>query len=256
MLLAIDIGNTNIVFAVYKGENLFQDWRCVSDAARSPDEYSAFLGHLFGLSGIQWDDIHDVIISSVVPETNFQLKGFCRKYLKCDPVFVDMSLVHIEVNIDRPEDVGADRLVNAVAVKAFYSFPAIVIDFGTATTFDVIDASGAYVGGVIAPGVNLSVGALHSAASKLPKVSVAKPDKIIGKTTIQAMQAGVYWGYKGLIEGIVENIRLEIDGDPLVLATGGLAPLFAEGSPVIDRVDEHLTLKGLQKIYQVGQGKI
>ncbi len=250
MLLAIDIGNTNTVFAVYEGDVLREDWRCMTDAARSPDEYGAFLGRLFDLAGLSWQGISGVIISSVVPEADFQIKKFCLKYIQKDPVFVTMDKVRLEIKIDRPEDVGADRLVNAVAVKTFYRTPAIVIDFGTATTFDIIDAEGAYAGGVIAPGIHLSLNALHNAASKLPKVSISKPEHIIGKTTVEAMQSGVYWGYRGLIEGIIKQIRLEMDAAPLILATGGLASLFSGESSVIEQVDMHLTLKGLHAIYQ------
>lgn len=251
MLLAIDVGNTNTVFAVYKGDVLLNSWRLRSDAARSPDEYAAFLNELFKLSDISWDTLKDVMISSVVPDANFQLQRFCQKYLACEPVFVGKDMAQISVDVERPEDVGADRLVNAVAVKAYYRYPAIVIDFGTATTFDVIDAQGAYAGGVIAPGINLSMAALHQAASKLPKISVQKPKQAIGKNTIGAMQSGVYFGYKGLIDEIVEQIAAELGGaKPFILATGGLAPLFAKDSALIDEVDEHLTLKGLQILYK------
>ncbi len=251
MLLAIDVGNTNTVFAVYKGDVLLNSWRLRSDAARSPDEYAAFLNELFKLSDISWDTLKDVMISSVVPDANFQLQRFCQKYLAGAPVCVGEDMAQISVDVERPEDVGADRLVNAVAVKAYYRYPAIVIDFGTATTFDVIDAQGAYAGGVIAPGINLSMAALHQAASKLPKISVQKPKQAIGKNTIGAMQSGVYFGYKGLIDEIVEQIAAELGGaKPFILATGGLAPLFAKDSALIDEVDEHLTLKGLQILYK------
>ncbi|MCB1562317.1 MAG: type III pantothenate kinase [Alphaproteobacteria bacterium] len=255
MLLAIDIGNTNTVFAVYDGDILREDWRCVTEAARSPDEYAAFTGRLFDLAGIERTQIAAVIVSSVVPEADFQIRGFCRKYLEREPIFVTPDKVNVEIDLDRPEEVGADRLVNAVAVKAFYRTPAIVIDFGTATTFDVIDARGAYAGGVIAPGINLSIHALHSAASKLPRVSVTKPERVIGKNTVQAMQSGVYWGYTGLIEGIVQKISEDMKEKPLILATGGLALLFATDSSVIDEVDGQLTLKGLLQIYKDMNGR-
>ncbi len=251
MLLAIDVGNTNIVFAAYKEEKLIGSWRLHTENARSVDEYAVFLKQALDLGGVKFKDFKDVIISSVVPETNFHLCGLCEKYMNRAPVFVTKDNVGIEIDLERPEDVGADRLVNALAVKVHYSVPAIVIDFGTATTFDVIDARGAYAGGVIAPGINLSMNALHQAASKLPKISVAKPEKVIGKSTVQAMQAGVYFGYQCLIEGIVRHIRAELGRDDvLVLATGGLADLFAEGSDVIDQVDHELTLKGLYEIHK------
>jgi len=250
MLLAIDIGNTNTVFAVFKGGRLLNSWRLSTQNARSADEYAVFLDQVFKLANLQLKTINAVIVSSVVPEVNFHIQRLCEGYIGQSPVFITKDNVPIEIDVDRPEDVGADRLVNALAVKTHYQPAAIVIDFGTATTFDVIGDSGAYVGGVIAPGIDLSMNALHQAASKLPKVSVEKPDYVIGKSTVQAMRSGIYWGYSGLIEGVVSKISSELSGDVLVLATGGLAPLFAEDNPVIDMVDEDLTLKGL---YEIGK---
>lgn len=250
MLLAIDIGNTNTVFAVYKGKAFVDSWRIRSDAGHSADEYAAFLNELFALSRVKWKSIKNVIVSSVVPEANFGMRRFCEKYVGVEPVFVTKEMVGIAAVIDRPDDVGADRLVNAVAVKAHYDFPAVVVDFGTATTFDVIDANGDYAGGVIAPGINLSMSALHQAASKLPKISVKRPEAAIGKDTVSAMQSGVYWGYMGLIDRILLEIKAEIGGPVKVIATGGLAPLFAKDNDAIDIVDEGLTLKGLYLIAQ------
>jgi len=250
MLLAIDIGNTNTVFAAYKGDEFIDSWRIRSDAGHSADEYASFLNELFSLAGVEWASIRQVIVSSVVPEANFGMGRFCEKYIGVEPVFVTKDMVGISANIDRPDDVGADRLVNAVAVAADYDTPAIVVDFGTATTFDVIDADGNYAGGVIAPGINLSMAALHQAASKLPKVSVKKPDAAIGKSTVSAMQSGVYWGYVGLIDRILAEIKSELSSDVQVIATGGLAPLFAKDNAAIDVVDENLTLKGLYLIAQ------
>lgn len=250
MLLAIDVGNTNTVFAVFKGESPADSWRLHTENGRSADEYAAFLNQVFDLGGFKISDIQDVLVSSVVPETNFHIQKLCEKYVGKPPVFVTKDNVPIELAVDRPEDVGADRLVNALAVKVHYQCPAIVIDFGTATTFDVINADGAYAGGVIAPGINLSMNALHQAASKLPKISVSKPNKVIGKTTVEAMRSGVYWGYRGLIEGIVEGIKQELGGDVFVLATGGLASLFADDSNVIQQVDDDLILKGIYEIYK------
>ncbi len=251
MLLAIDVGNTNTVFAVYKKDKLHDSWRLHTQNARSADEYAGFLNQVFDLGGVKFKNIQDVIISSVVPETNFHLQGLCKKYLGRAPVFISKDNVPIEIDLERPEDVGADRLVNALAVKVHYSTPAIVIDFGTATTFDVIDAKGAYAGGVIAPGIDLSMNALHQAASKLPKVSVEKPSSVIGKSTVQAMRSGIYFGYKGLIEGVVAEIKQELGcEEALVIATGGLATLFAKDSEIIEIVDQDLTLKGLYEIYK------
>ena len=254
MLLAIDIGNTNTVFAAYKGDEQLGAWRIKTDGVRSPDEYAVFLHELFTISELSWDMFHHVIVSSVVPEANAHIERFCAKYLSCTPLFVTKDMVDITLDLERPEDVGADRLVNAVAVLGHYQPPAVVIDFGTATTFDVVDMNGAYAGGVIAPGINLSMHALHQAASKLPKVSVAKPDAVIGKSTTGAMQAGIYFGYKGLIEGIIDGIAEELAVRPYVIATGGLAPLFADGSDVINTVDADLTLKGLQILYAQQEG--
>ncbi|MFK7839169.1 MAG: type III pantothenate kinase [Bdellovibrionales bacterium] len=245
MLLAIDIGNTNTVFAVCKDDSFLNAWRLRSDARHSADEYAAFLHQLFDLSSFKWSDIKRVIISSVVPDANFNMRKFCEAYLNINPIFVTKDMVGVSACIDRPEDVGADRLVNAAAVKAFYSYPAIVIDFGTATTFDVINGDGNYAGGVIAPGVNLSIDALYQAASKLPQISVKRPQSAIGKSTISAMQSGVYWGYVGLIDRVLHEIASEIGCVETVIATGGLAPLFACDNDAIDVVDEHLTLKGL-----------
>lgn len=250
MLLAIDVGNTNAVFAVFKGEQLLDSWRLHTENTRSADEYAAFLNQVFDLADMGFQDISDVFISSVVPETNFHIEKLCKKYIGKAPVFITKDNVGIELAVDRPEDVGADRLVNALAVKTHYKTPAVVIDFGTATTFDVISADGAYAGGVIAPGINLSINALHQAASKLPKISVYKPDQVIGKTTVEAMRSGVYWGYTGLIERILAGIQKELDSDVQVLATGGLAKLFAKDSDLIELVDEDLTLKGIHEIYK------
>lgn len=249
-LLAIDIGNTNTVFALFESKKMTQSWRCQTVAVRTSDEYAAFLSQLLELEGMSFADIKDIIVSSVVPDADMNLKKFCKKYCKHEAIFVTAEKVKIKIKIDRPADVGADRIVNAVAMKAHYKTPAIVIDFGTATTFDIINAKGDYIGGVIAPGINLSVEALHRAAAKLPKITIKKTDKVIGTSTTTAIQSGIYWGYIGLIEGIVKRLQKEMGAKPFVLATGGLAPLFADNTPVIDAIDDELTLKGLLRIYQ------
>lgn len=250
MLLAIDIGNTNTVFAVYQNDKLKASWRFQTIAARTSDEYAALLNQVFTLDGISWGKVVDVIVSSVVPDADFNVRKFCKKYMKMEPTFITSKMAGIKVEIDRPEEVGADRLVNAIAVREHYKTPAIVIDFGTATTFDVINGKGSYAGGAIAPGINLSVEALHRAAAKLPKISIKAPEKAIGKSTVTAIQSGIYWGYIGLIEGLVERITKEMREKPFVLATGGLAPLFADNTKIINKVDEELTLKGLLCIYK------
>ena len=250
MLLAIDIGNTNTVFAVYKGEKLRAHWRLQTISSRSADEYASFLKELFELEKIDWKKLDDVIVSSVVPDADFHVKKFCEKYLKKKPLMVGLKQVPIKVDLSKPQDVGADRLVNALAVKEFYKTPAIIIDFGTATTFDVIDKKGRYAGGAIAPGINLSVEALHEATAKLPMINVKKPKSVIGKNTVEAIQSGIFFGYLGLIEGMIARISKDMGARPFVLATGGLAPLFEPHTKSIHKVDDELTLKGLLRIHQ------
>lgn len=250
MLLAIDIGNTNIVFAVYDGDTLRASWRCRTEAARTQDEYAVFLQQVMMLDALSFDDVSDVIVCSVVPAIDRKLKVFCREYLECEAVFVSHDMLPIKVDLPQPSQAGADRLVNAIAVKDSYALPAVVIDFGTATTFDVIDADGAYSGGTIAPGIHLSIEALSRATAKLPKVSIKKTDRVIGKSTDEAIQAGIFWGYVGLIERITAQITEELGVTPTILATGGLAPLFAEHIEMIETVDDTLTLKGLLIIYK------
>tara|TARA_R110001592_G_scaffold16881_7_gene71494 strand:- start:20540 stop:21301 length:762 start_codon:yes stop_codon:yes gene_type:complete len=250
MLLAIDVGNTNTVFAIFKGNKQTHSWRCKTEGARSADEYAVFLNQLFNLENIEWKHIENVIISSVVPDSNFHLTKFCEKYCSTDPLFVDYQSAGVIVDLDQPEEIGADRLVNASAVIAHYPLPAVVVDFGTATTFDIIDDGHVYRGGVIAPGIRLSIEALVQKAAKLPNVGVRKPRKVIGKNTQSAMHSGIYWGYIGLIEKILDNIKDELGTKPYVIATGGLAPLYAESTDHIDIVDDNLIFKGLFEIYK------
>ena len=252
MLLAIDSGNTNIVFAVYDGDEQRGEWRSSSDAKRTADEYGVWLNQLMGLDGLKTQDIDAGIIANVVPETLFSLKTLCRKYFACDPLIVGEKEVDlgIDILVDAPDEVGADRLVNAVAAHHRFGGPLIIIDFGTATTFDVVDEDGNYFGGVIAPGINLSLDALHAAAAQLPRVAVQRPERVIGKQTVSAMMSGVYWGYIGLIEGLVARIGAEFGAPMKVVATGGLAPLFAEGTDVIEELDLALTLRGLAEIHR------
>lgn len=255
MLLVIDAGNTNIVFAVYDGEAKQAVWRCRTDGAQTADEYAAFLRQMFALSDVTFDSIDSAIISSVVPAANYHLQQLCQTHFSCHPRMVDYAFVKDDVRVllEKPQEVGADRLVNAIAVKAFYRAPAIVVDFGTATTFDVVESSGAYAGGVIAPGINLSMDALHRAAAKLPRIDIKKPEKIIGTNTVDAMRSGVYWGYVCLVEGIVRRIAHDMGARPFVLATGGLASLIAGGTDVIDQIDDELTLKGLVRLHDRAQ---
>jgi type III pantothenate kinase len=255
MLLAIDAGNTNIVFALYANDKRKHLWRCKTDSARTGDEYAAWLLELFRQKEITFNDVEDVIISSVVPDADQYLRQLSHHYFSCEPVFISHTNAGMKTALDNPHEIGADRLVNARAAMLKYGVPAIVIDFGTATTFDVINPEGVYCGGVIAPGVNLSMEALHLAAAKLPKVMVEKPENVIGNGTVSAIQSGLFWGYVGLIEGTLSRIETELGTKPAVIATGGLASLFADTISVIDHVDDDLTLNGMVNIYQCLTGQ-
>ncbi len=254
MLLAIDSGNTNIVFALFgKDGTIRAKWRSSTDGNRTADEFGIWLEQLMQLANLNREDISSAIISTVVPANLYTLRTLCKKYFQCDPVIIGQPGIELGINIeiDRPDDVGADRLVNTVSAHQRYGGPLIILDFGTATTFDVVGSDGSYQGGIIAPGVNLSLEALHRAAARLPRIAVERPEKIIGKGTIPAMQSGIFWGYIALIEGLVTRIRREYENEMLVIATGGLSPLFAKSTDVIEKTDEELTLKGLYTIYQL-----
>ncbi|WP_416896805.1 MAG: type III pantothenate kinase [Minwuia sp.] len=250
MLLAIDAGNTNTTFAVFDGDEIVGEWRSGTNAARTADEYAVWLSALMGLSDLKFGDIDSAIIASVVPQSLFNLRTLCRRYCNCEPLVVGEEDVDIgiKVMIKRHRDVGADRLVNAVGAHILYGGPAIILDFGTATTFDVIDDNGNYHGGVIAPGINLSLQALHMAAAKLPRIAVERPSKVIGDDTESAMLSGVYYGYVGLIEGLVARIKQDYGAPMKVLATGGLAVMFSDGTDAFDNIDRDLTMKGLLEI--------
>lgn len=252
MLLTIDSGNTNIVFAIFDDERICGEWRASNDSRRTADEYGVWLTQLMTLAGLRHEQVKRAIIATVVPQTLYNLKTLCRKYFGTEPLIVGEPAVRlgIEIRIDVPEEVGADRLVNAVAAHTRYSGPLIVIDFGTATTFDVVDADGNYCGGAIAPGINLSLDALHMAAAKLPRIAVQRPERVIGRRTVPAMLSGIFWGYIGLIEGLTVRIKQEFGQHMTVVATGGLAPLFAESTLMIDHLDTDLTLRGLAEIYR------
>ncbi len=251
MLLAIEAGNTNVVFALYDGENILHSWRCKTDGARTADEYASWLYPLFLQAGLAFKDIDDAIVSSVVADANFNLNRLCDKHFGCQPIMVGQDKIDlpIKVKIKKPEEMGADRLLHAMAVRAYYKYPAIVVDFGTSTTYDVIDENGDHCGGTISPGVNLSMAALRQAAAALPKIAIRKTDTVIGKDTVHAMQSGLYWGLVSSVEGMIARISAEMGVKPFVLATGGLSPLFADGTKVIDQHDEDLTMKGLIAIY-------
>ena len=253
MLLTIDCGNTNIVFALYEGDRRRGMWRHASDFRRTSDEYGVWLLQLMKHAKLCPQDVSSAIVATVVPDTLFSLKELCLNYFDVAPLIVGERGVKLglKVLVDTPESVGADRLVNAVAAYETYGGPLIVLDFGTATTFDLINNRGDYIGGVIAPGVNLSIEALHQAAAMLPRVSVEPPPKIIGTRTSTAMQSGIYWGYVGLIEGIVSRLCKEFGADLPVVATGGLAPLFESATDVIKCVDGDLTLRGLLSVHSL-----
>ena len=256
MLLTIDSGNTNVVFAIYDGEVQRGRWRASSDARRTGDEYAVWLTQLMGLEGLAPAQVEGAVVANVVPASSHALETLCERYFRCEPLVIDTPGVDlgIEVRIANVAGVGADRLANAVAAHHLHGGPVIVVDFGTATTFDVVGADGAYEGGVIAPSVKHSVEALHRAAALLPRVPVERPATVIGKDTVPAMKSGIYWGYVGLIEGLVARIKTEYGGPMRVVATGGLAPVYAQASDVIDEVDPDLTLRGLTIIYDLNRG--
>ena len=253
MLLTINANNTNVKFAICDGDRMVSDWRLKTDPARTADQYVVWLNQLMQMSGMSLGQIDGAIIATVVPQSLFHLNMLCEKHLKTTPLVVGDPAVKlgIKVLMDMPvSDVGADRLANAVGGHVRYRKPLVVVDFGTATTFDVIDGDGNYVGGAISPGINLSLEALHTMTAKLPRIAVEKPAKAIGKDTLTAMQSGIFFGYVGLIEGIVARIQAEF-GSPLeTIATGGLAPLFHGGTPVLKHLDQEITTRGLIEIYR------
>jgi type III pantothenate kinase len=247
MLLAVDAGNTSIVFAVRDGAEWRGRWRIATRADRTSDEYAVWLLALLQHCGLKVAEIDRCAIGTVVPAALYNLRRLSREWFDCEPLIARATVDWgFEIRVDRPQEVGADRLLNALASHHRYGGPLVVIDFGTATTFDVVDADGAYLGGVIAPGINLSIEALHKAAARLPRIGIGRPQAVIGRDTVAAMQSGIYWGYVGMIEGIVARIRGEHEAPLKVIATGGLAPLFAEGSPVIQTIDPDITLEGLR----------
>ncbi len=246
MLLAIDCGNTNTVFSIWNGTKFIATWRIASDHKRTADEYFVWLSSLLMLTKTK-ASITEAIISSTVPRVVFNLRVLCDRYFGCRPLVVGKPDCRLPVppRVDQGTTVGPDRLVNTLAGFDRHGGNLIVVDFGTATTFDVADTDGAYVGGVIAPGVNLSLEALHMAAAALPHIDVAKPLKAIGTNTVACMQSGVYWGYIGLIEGIVREVKREREAPMKVIATGGLASLFAQGTELFHAIEDDLTMHGL-----------
>lgn len=252
MLLVFDVGNTNMVLGIYEGTELKKHWRINTDKEKTSDEYGILISSLFQYDKIDMNSIKDVIISSVVPSVMHSLENFCIKYCNKQPLIVGPGIkTGLNIKYDNPKQVGADRIVNAVAAIEKYKSPMIIIDFGTATTFCAISEKGEYLGGTIAPGIKISSEALFQRASKLPRVELVKPGTTIGKNTVSAMQAGIIYGYVGLVDKIVSMMKNELGGkDVKVIATGGLSVLIASETDSIDCVDKFLTLEGLRLIYE------
>jgi len=247
-LLVVDLGNTNIVLGVYRGEELVNSWRLATARERTADEYGILARQLIG--DAMHASLEGAMVASVVPPLNSTIAFMIHKYFGVDPLFVEPGVkTGIAIHVDNPQEVGADRIVNCAAAHDRYGGPTVVVDFGTATTFDVVTANAEYVGGVIAPGLNISAEALFARAARLPRVDIRRPDRVIGTNTVVNMQSGIYFGYLGLVDGILARIRAEVPNLKRVVATGGLASLFAEESEYIDDVDPELTLKGLKIIY-------
>jgi len=250
MLLVIDVGNTNTVLGMYQESRLVRSWRITTDKSRTVDEYAMLIHELFQLSNIHFTDVKDVIISSVVPPMINTLEGMCLEYFKLKPYVVGPGIkTGMPIHYDNPREVGADRIVNAVAAYEKKRCSLIIVDFGTATTFDFISSRGEYQGGAIAPGLGISAEALFERASKLPRVEFSLPPQVIGKNTVSSMQSGIFFGYVGLVDGIVNRMKEEAREKPFVIATGGLAGSIASASLTIEEVDPSLTLEGLRIIY-------
>ncbi|MGA0600701.1 type III pantothenate kinase [Caulobacter sp. KR2-114] len=251
MLLAIEQGNTNTLFAVHDGETWIAQWRAATEATRTADEYAVWLSQLLSMAGLALGALDGCIISSVVPQSIFNLRNLSRRYLHVEPMVIGENVdLGIEIRIQKPSEAGADRLVNAIGAHITYPGALLIIDSGTATTFDVVAADGAFEGGAIAPGINLSMQALHNAAARLPRVAIQKPQAVIGTDTVSAMQSGVFWGYISLIEGLIRRIKDEFGKPMTVIGTGGVASLFENATTAIDRWDHDLTILGMLEIYR------
>lgn len=251
LIFVLDVGNTNTVLGVYEKDELKFHWRIETNRSKTEDEYGMLVKSLFEHVGIRFEDIHGIIISSVVPPIMFSLERMCEKYFHVNPLIVGPGIkTGLDIKYDNPREVGADRIVNAVAGIHEYGSPLIIVDFGTATTYCYINEKEQYMGGAIAPGIGISTEALYTRASKLPRIEIAAPDHIIGKSTVAAMQSGIFYGFVGQVDGIVSRMKAYSKIEPKVIATGGLASLIANESETIDHVDPFLTLKGLRLIYK------
>jgi len=251
MILVVDVGNTNIVLGLYEGKNLTHHWRLSTNRSSTVDEYGVMISNLFQLAGVKAERIEGVILSCVVPPIMNMLESLFLKYVGKEALIVGPGIkTGLNIRYENPKEVGADRIVNAVAGIEKYGAPLIVVDFGTATTFDYIDASGAYLGGSIVPGIGISAEALYQRAAKLPRIELSKPKSVIGRNTVAAMQSGIIYGYAGQVDGIVRRVCKEFGVQPRVIATGGLAELIADESETIELVDPLLTLEGLRMVYE------
>ncbi|BAB03805.1 type III pantothenate kinase [Halalkalibacterium halodurans] len=251
MILVIDVGNTNTVLGVYQDETLVHHWRLATSRQKTEDEYAMTVRSLFDHAGLQFQDIDGIVISSVVPPMMFSLEQMCKKYFHVTPMIIGPGIkTGLNIKYDNPKEVGADRIVNAVAAIELYGYPAIVVDFGTATTYCLINEKKQYAGGVIAPGIMISTEALYHRASKLPRIEIAKPKQVVGTNTIDSMQSGIFYGYVSQVDGVVKRMKAQAESEPKVIATGGLAKLIGTESETIDVIDSFLTLKGLQLIYK------
>ena len=252
MLLAIDVGNTNTVFGLHDGKAWIAQWRSATDSSKTADDYAVWLSQLCRMEGIPFGGIKSCIISTVVPQAKFNFRNFARRYLGSDPLFIGEPNVAlgVPIRIRRPEQVGADRLVNAVGAHMEHKGALIVVDSGTATTFDVVGEDGGFEGGVISPGINLSMRALHDAAASLPRIAIQAPPHVIGQDTVSAMQSGVFLGYLGLIDGLIRKIKKEYGKPMTVIGTGGVASLFQNESEEINVFDPDITIRGLLEIHR------